>query len=244
MSDDLVVVDPPMLSLDHDDENTTTTTTTTTNNNNNNSTVDTSDLEDAPCCRVCHCEGEPGRELFFPCKCDGTIKYVHQDCLMAWIAHSQKQKPAALQQRVPKCELCGEPFHFTNVYKEDTPFRLTVWELVKELVPRIQTWLVIVFHALVLLALWGVAYPLFTAFWFRLWICHALHSQAHETSLECITGPLEGWVAIPLLEWIWKLADVWLFGINALTVMAGVSFFAIDIGKAVVTVSLAVLLKF
>jgi hypothetical protein len=29
-------------------------------------------------CRVCHSEAETNRPLFHPCKCAGSIKYVHQ----------------------------------------------------------------------------------------------------------------------------------------------------------------------
>ena len=32
-------------------------------------------------CRVCHMEGSQERPLFTPCKCRGSIMYVHQDCL-------------------------------------------------------------------------------------------------------------------------------------------------------------------
>ena len=30
------------------------------------------------CCRICHGESEPNRELYYPCNCSGSIKYVHQ----------------------------------------------------------------------------------------------------------------------------------------------------------------------
>ena len=43
----------------------------------NISRVDEEDTE-AKLCRVCHCEEEEGRPLFYPCKCAGSIKYVHQ----------------------------------------------------------------------------------------------------------------------------------------------------------------------
>ena len=33
-------------------------------------------------CRVCHGESEAEHPLFHPCKCSGSIKYVHQDCLL------------------------------------------------------------------------------------------------------------------------------------------------------------------
>ncbi len=39
-------------------------------------------------CRICRLEAEPDNALFHPCKCSGTIKFVHQDCLNQWLKHS------------------------------------------------------------------------------------------------------------------------------------------------------------
>ncbi|CAG8465430.1 2336_t:CDS:2 [Ambispora gerdemannii] len=30
-------------------------------------------------CRVCRCEGTEEQPLFHPCKCAGSIRFVHQD---------------------------------------------------------------------------------------------------------------------------------------------------------------------
>lgn len=30
-------------------------------------------------CRICSAPGEPDQPLFYPCKCSGTIRYIHQD---------------------------------------------------------------------------------------------------------------------------------------------------------------------
>ena len=50
--------------------------------------------EEEAICRVCHGEGEEGRPLFHPCRCSGSIKYVHQDCLMVsdmlWRSYCEK----------------------------------------------------------------------------------------------------------------------------------------------------------
>lgn len=41
---------------------------------------------DIDICRVCRCEaGE--QELFYPCICTGSIKYIHQDCLTQWMRY-------------------------------------------------------------------------------------------------------------------------------------------------------------
>lgn len=59
-------------------------------------------------CRVCHCEEEPSRPLYYPCKCRGSIKYVHQECLLKWIEVSGKDDAL--------CELCGSKYSFRRVY--------------------------------------------------------------------------------------------------------------------------------
>ena len=65
-------------------------------------------------CRICRGEASLEQPLFYPCKCSGSIKYVHQDCLMEWLSHSQKKH----------CELCKTPFHFTKLYDKSMPSSL------------------------------------------------------------------------------------------------------------------------
>ena len=54
-------------------------------------------------CRVCRCEGTAERPLFHPCICTGSIKYIHQECLLQWLKYSKKEF----------CELCSHRFSFT-----------------------------------------------------------------------------------------------------------------------------------
>lgn len=70
-----------------------------------------SNLEEADSCRICRGEGSREEPLFYPCKCSGSIKYVHQNCLVEWLSHSQKKH----------CELCKTPFHFTKLYHPHMP---------------------------------------------------------------------------------------------------------------------------
>lgn len=69
------------------------------------------DGEDVDTCRICRGEGTQDEPLFYPCKCSGSIKFVHQSCLMEWLAHSQKKH----------CELCKTPFRFTKLYHPHMP---------------------------------------------------------------------------------------------------------------------------
>lgn len=71
-----------------------------------------------PTCRICRSEGSPDEPLFHPCKCSGSIQYVHQECLMEWLSHSNKKH----------CELCKTPFRFTKLYDADMPAQLP-WDV-------------------------------------------------------------------------------------------------------------------
>ena len=42
-------------------------------------------MQDDCVCRICY--GSTGT-LIVPCKCDGTMKYVHRDCLNSWRRHA------------------------------------------------------------------------------------------------------------------------------------------------------------
>ncbi|KAF2485130.1 hypothetical protein BDY17DRAFT_97138 [Neohortaea acidophila] len=72
-------------------------------------------------CRICRSEGSLDEPLFYPCKCSGSIKFVHQDCLMEWLSHSNKKH----------CELCKTPFRFTKLYDANMPQRLPWMVFVK-----------------------------------------------------------------------------------------------------------------
>lgn len=68
------------------------------------------------CCRICQCEVceiEDDSPLIAPCLCDGSMKFVHQECLQKWIKSSDKEC----------CELCKYEYKMTSKVK---PFRK--WE--------------------------------------------------------------------------------------------------------------------
>jgi E3 ubiquitin-protein ligase MARCH6 len=89
---------------------------------------------DADTCRICRGEATELEPLFYPCKCSGSIKFVHQDCLMEWLSHSQKKH----------CELCKTPFRFTKLYAPNMPQTLPAYVFARHLV----------IHALKNMAIW------------------------------------------------------------------------------------------
>lgn len=105
------------------------------------------DLQGQDICRVCRCEGTPDRPLFHPCICTGSIKWIHQECLVQWMRYSRKEY----------CELCGYRFSFTPIYSPDMPRRLPIRDVAGGLLTSIATavkyW---VHYTLVALAWLGV----------------------------------------------------------------------------------------
>ncbi|PWY98082.1 hypothetical protein BCV70DRAFT_202257 [Testicularia cyperi] len=68
-------------------------------------------MEEEDSCRICRSGPEPEAPLYHPCKCTGSIRYCHQDCLIEWLRHSRKKY----------CELCDQPFLFHKKYRDDMP---------------------------------------------------------------------------------------------------------------------------
>ncbi|XP_076956303.1 putative E3 ubiquitin ligase SUD1 isoform X2 [Bidens hawaiensis] len=71
-------------------------------------------------CRICHNTGDVDNPLRYPCACKGSIKFVHQDCLLQWLDHSHARR----------CEVCKHRFSFSHVYAENAPGRLSFQEFV------------------------------------------------------------------------------------------------------------------
>ncbi|KAG1770200.1 hypothetical protein EDD22DRAFT_866585 [Suillus occidentalis] len=49
------------------------------------------EAEEQDTCRICSAPSDSDQPLFYPCKCSGTIRYIHQDCLTTWLSHSKKK---------------------------------------------------------------------------------------------------------------------------------------------------------
>lgn len=69
-------------------------------------------------CRVCY-GNEEEEVLLAPCKCLGTVKYIHESCLLKW-----------LKSREPQCEICHMNYQF---HRELRPHSQRKW-------PNIGSW--------------------------------------------------------------------------------------------------------
>eukprot|EP00494_Astrolonche_serrata_P027668 UN27932 len=61
----------------------------------------TDNEKDEPSCRICFGGSDEGL-LISPCLCDGSVKYVHHECLLTWRRTCVKI--------LKKCELCKFPY--------------------------------------------------------------------------------------------------------------------------------------
>ncbi|XP_061588810.1 E3 ubiquitin-protein ligase MARCHF6-like isoform X3 [Cololabis saira] len=106
--------------------------------------------EEADICRVCRSEGTQDKPLYHPCVCTGSIKFIHQECLLQWLKHSRKEY----------CELCKHRFAFTPIYSPDMPSRLPVQDIFSGLVTSIGTAIRYWFHYTLVAFAWLGVVPL------------------------------------------------------------------------------------
>lgn len=100
-------------------------------------------------CRICRSEGTPEEPLFYPCKCSGSIKFVHQECLMEWLSHSHKKH----------CELCKTPFRFTKLYDANMPTTLPWNVFVQRACVHVAVTMLRACRALLVSAVWLLFLP-------------------------------------------------------------------------------------
>lgn len=67
-------------------------------------------------CRICYGDyGEISNELISPCKCKGSTKWVHRECLNTWV--TKKNRYIRMQ-----CEICMHPYDTSTVFD-----RVVIW---------------------------------------------------------------------------------------------------------------------
>ncbi|XP_068603848.1 E3 ubiquitin-protein ligase MARCHF6-like [Brachionichthys hirsutus] len=106
--------------------------------------------EEADICRVCRSEGTPDKPLYHPCVCTGSIKFIHQECLVQWLKHSRKEY----------CELCKHRFAFTPIYSPDMPTRLPIQDICAGLLTSVGTAIRYWFHYTLVAFAWLGVVPL------------------------------------------------------------------------------------
>ncbi|KIJ55634.1 hypothetical protein M422DRAFT_199944 [Sphaerobolus stellatus SS14] len=110
-------------------------------------------------CRICSGPGEPDQPLFYPCKCSGTIRYIHQDCLKTWLDHSKKTT----------CDVCKHPYSFTKVYAPDMPDKVPVTIIIRKFAEQVISVILFVMRAVLVAFVWLTFLPYGTLLTWRLY---------------------------------------------------------------------------
>ncbi|KAF7289096.1 RING-CH-type domain-containing protein [Mycena chlorophos] len=117
------------------------------------------EAEEQDTCRICSAPAEPEQPLFYPCKCSGTIRYIHQDCLTTWLAHSKKKN----------CDVCKHPYSFTKVYATDMPSRLPPVLLLRRVAQQAFFALLFALRGVAVAAIWLAVLPWATVMTWRMY---------------------------------------------------------------------------
>ncbi|KAL4363851.1 hypothetical protein GQ457_04G002620 [Hibiscus cannabinus] len=110
--------------------------------------------EEEDVCRICRNPGDAENPLRYPCACSGSIKFVHQDCLLQWLNHSNARQ----------CEVCKHAFSFSPVYAENAPSRLPFQEFVVGMAMKACHVLQFFLRLSFVLSVWLLIIP-FITFW-------------------------------------------------------------------------------
>eukprot|EP00118_Oscarella_pearsei_P007487 m.36948 g.36948 ORF g.36948 m.36948 type:complete len:939 (+) comp32308_c0_seq5:103-2919(+) len=101
-------------------------------------------------CRVCRAGSSSDRPLYHPCVCKGSIKHIHQDCLVLWLRHSQKEY----------CELCKHRFSFRPIYSPNMPSRLPLTDIIRGFVKVVKVGIKFWLHYTLVTIAWLGVVPL------------------------------------------------------------------------------------
>ncbi|XP_028835625.1 E3 ubiquitin-protein ligase MARCHF7 [Denticeps clupeoides] len=72
--------------------------------------LEDSDEDEGDLCRICQMgEESSSNPLIEPCRCTGSLQFVHQDCIKKWL-HSKISSGSNLEA-ITTCELCKEKLH-------------------------------------------------------------------------------------------------------------------------------------
>ncbi|KAK3507504.1 hypothetical protein QTP70_027443, partial [Hemibagrus guttatus] len=173
-----------------------------------NGTLQETCADDEPeVCRICHSEGDEECPLVTPCRCIGSLRFVHHTCLHQWIKSSDTRC----------CELCKYNFVMETHLKP-----LRKWEnLQLSTNERRRIFCSVIFHLV------AVACVIWSLYIFSI-MDHASEglqpdSMTHAILVSYCSRVLLGYVAGPL-EWLFWTK----LGIVALSVASGLFFMYIQ----------------
>ncbi|GJN39953.1 hypothetical protein PR202_gb29108 [Eleusine coracana subsp. coracana] len=130
--------------------------------------------EDA--CRICHLPAEAERPLR-----RGTIRFVHDDCLLRWLA-TRRTSPS-------RCEVCKHIISVAPVYAPNAPARLPLPEFMLGLANKLMGWLFLLLSLLFAICVWEFVMPLTTVWVWRLALSRTFAQMRHLLSLRFSVFP-------------------------------------------------------
>nr|CAD1831785.1 unnamed protein product [Ananas comosus var. bracteatus] len=137
------------------------------------------DDDEGDVCRICRNPGDAENPLRYPCACSGSIKFVHQECLLQWLSHSNARQ----------CEVCKHVFSFSPVYAEDAPARLPFQEFVVGTAMKACHVLQFFLRLAFVLSVWLLIIPFITFWIWRLTFVRTL-GEAQRLFLSHISAPV------------------------------------------------------
>ncbi|CUM46852.1 uncharacterized protein AC631_02003 [Debaryomyces fabryi] len=131
-------------------------------------------------CRVCRGEGTLSQPLLHPCKCRGSIKYIHQDCLLEWLKHSNKS--------TKKCDICNTPYKFRTIYDPQMPERIPIKYIWGKFLEVVSSTTIKSLSILLYITCLIIQVPLFWKFMGRIatWAIDGTLPRANPTFLEAL----------------------------------------------------------
>ncbi|TID23463.1 ERAD-associated E3 ubiquitin-protein ligase doa10 [Venturia nashicola] len=143
-------------------------------------------------CRICRGEGSPEEPLFYPCKCSGSIKFVHQECLMEWLSHSQKKY----------CELCKTSFRFTKLYSPHMPKKLPTRVFIQKAIMHVVSHVFVWLRGLLVGSVWLLGLPWLMRYSWRIMFWFGDAGWARDNGMDLVADlqglPSDDAASIPL----------------------------------------------
>ncbi|KAI0676025.1 hypothetical protein C8Q78DRAFT_1142731 [Trametes maxima] len=130
--------------------------------------------EEQDTCRICSAPAEPDQPLFHPCRCSGTIRYIHQDCLTEWLQHSKKKT----------CDVCKHPYSFTKVYAKNMPERLPFFLILRQFSRQLVSAILFGLRAALVSSIWLAALPWATIWTWRMYFAMGNHAAWWISALK------------------------------------------------------------
>ncbi|KAG6530259.1 probable E3 ubiquitin ligase SUD1 [Zingiber officinale] len=137
------------------------------------------DDDEGDVCRICRNPGDSDNPLRYPCACSGSIKFVHQDCLLQWLNHSNARQ----------CEVCKHTFSFSPVYAENAPARLPLQEFVVGMAMKACHVMQFFMRLAFVLSVWLLMIPFITFWIWRLTFVRSL-GEAQRLFLSHLSAPV------------------------------------------------------